>query len=157
MPANPISSQDLQQDGPNPIRLWRAAGLAVVTLAFGVLAACGTSKGSTAAPAGSMPPVGSSSGSSASGAASTAASQSTAMIHISSFMFMTPASVSPGATVSVMNMDGEAHTVTADSGKAFDAKANPGTVVSFKAPTKPGSYPFHCDYHANMHGVLIVK
>jgi plastocyanin len=162
MPANPISSQHLQQDGPDLIRLWRAAGLAVVTLAFGVLAACGTSKGSTAAPAGSVPPVGSSnssssSGSSSSGPASTAASQSTAMIHISSYKFMTPASVSPGATVSVMNMDGEAHTVTADSGNAFDAKANPGTVVSFKAPTKPGSYPFHCDYHANMHGVLIVK
>ncbi|MEO6700560.1 MAG: cupredoxin domain-containing protein [Jatrophihabitantaceae bacterium] len=79
------------------------------------------------------------------------------MIHISKFMFQTPASVSPGATISVMNMDGEVHTVTADSGNAFDVNATAGSVVSFKAPTKPGSYPFHCNFHSNMHGVLVVK
>ncbi|WP_349254685.1 cupredoxin domain-containing protein [Mycobacterium sp.] len=25
------------------------------------------------------------------------------------------------------------------------------------APTTPGTYPFHCRYHANMHGSLIVQ
>ena len=33
---------------------------------------------------------------------------------ISKFAYQTPASVGPGATVTVMNMDGEAHTLTAD-------------------------------------------
>ncbi|WP_230209346.1 cupredoxin domain-containing protein [Nostocoides sp. HKS02] len=56
-----------------------------------------------------------------------------------------------------MNMDGENHTVTADSGNAFDAKATAGTTVTFVAPAKAGTYPFHCAYHANMHGVLVVK
>jgi hypothetical protein len=27
----------------------------------------------------------------------------------------------------------------------------------FTAPMKPGSYPFHCAYHSNMHGVLVVR
>jgi plastocyanin len=56
-----------------------------------------------------------------------------------------------------MNMDGENHTVTADSGNAFDVKATAGTTVTFTAPSKPGTYPFHCTYHSNMHGVLVVK
>jgi plastocyanin len=72
-------------------------------------------------------------------------------------MYQTPASVSPGATVTVMNMDGEAHTVTADSGSAFDVKADPGASTTFTAPTKPGTYAFHCTYHSNMHGMLVVK
>lgn len=79
------------------------------------------------------------------------------MIHISGFRYTVPASVSPGATVSVMNMDGENHTVTADAGNAFDVKATAGTTVTFTAPKKPGSYPFHCTYHSNMHAVLVVK
>lgn len=65
--------------------------------------------------------------------------------------------MSPGATVLVINKDNAAHTVTADSGNAFDGKATPGQTTSFTAPTKPGSYAFHCDYHGNMHGTLVVK
>ena len=65
--------------------------------------------------------------------------------------------MAPGATVSVMNMDSENHTVTSDAGSAFNVKATAGTTVTFTAPSKPGSYPFHCEYHANMHGVLVVR
>jgi plastocyanin len=79
------------------------------------------------------------------------------MIMIDKFAYRTPASVAPGATVSVMNMDGEAHTVTADSGNAFDVNSPAGKTVAFTAPTTPGSYPYHCTYHGNMHGVLVVK
>ena len=76
-------------------------------------------------------------------------------MHISGFAYQVPASVSPGATVSVMNMDGEAHTVTADEG-AFDVVVAGGATSTFTAPTTPGTYAFHCTYHANMHGVLVV-
>ena len=76
-------------------------------------------------------------------------------LHISGFAFQVPDSVSPGATVSVMNMDGEAHTVTADDGD-FDVQVPAGATVTFTAPTAPGSYAFTCTYHANMHGVLVV-
>ena len=132
------------------------------TAALGILGGCGgsSSAGSASSSSGSamdsssMSSMGSSSAGSSGG--STAAA-SAVVIHISKFMYQTPASVSPGATVTVMNMDGEAHTVTADSGSAFDVKAAPGASTTFTAPTKPGTYAFHCTYHSNMHGMLVVK
>jgi plastocyanin len=80
-----------------------------------------------------------------------------AVIMIKGFKYQVPASVRPGAMVSVMNMDGQAHTVTADKGNAFDDQATAGKTTTFKAPMAPGSYPFNCTYHSNMHGVLVVK
>lgn len=63
----------------------------------------------------------------------------------------------PGATVSVIDGDGEPHTVTADDGSfdtgSFDGSA-PGTFV---APTEPGTYPIHCTIHPSMHGTLTVS
>lgn len=58
--------------------------------------------------------------------------------------------------VRVTNNDAETHTVTSDSGKAFDVTIEPGTTVTFTAPGTPGSYKFHCSFHSNMHGALIV-
>jgi plastocyanin len=79
------------------------------------------------------------------------------MIMIQNFAFTTPASVKAGATVEVMNMDSEAHTVTADTGNLFNVTIKPGKTATFTAPSKPGSYPFHCSYHSNMHGTLHVS
>ncbi len=150
-------------------------GACVSGAAVVLLSACGSSGSSSAggqsssmpitsaamsSMAGSSTPMSSMAGSSAAGssmAGSSAAAQPAAMIHIDKFKYAVPASVSPGAKVSVMNMDGEAHTVTADSGGGFDDKATAGAVTTFTAPSKPGSYPFHCTYHSNMHGVLVVK
>ena len=116
----------------------------------GVLGGCGSSAGAATSASGSAMD-------SSSMAAMGGASSSAVVIHISKFAYQTPASVSPGATVTVMNMDGEAHTVTADSGSAFDTKIDPGKSSTFTAPMKPGSYAFHCTYHGNMHGTLVVK
>jgi plastocyanin len=128
---------------------------------LGILGGCGaSSSGGTASSSGSamdsssMSAMGSSSAGSSAGSS---AASSAVVIHISKFAYQTPASVSPGATVTVMNMDGEAHTVTADSGSAFDVKADPGASTTFTAPTKPGTYAFHCTYHSNMHGMLVVR
>jgi plastocyanin len=136
-------------------------GLGAGVLAMVVLSACGSSAapsggGTLAASSGSTATVASPSAASPSSAGSVSP-QAEAMIHISGFRYTVPASVSPGATVSVMNMDGENHTVTADAGNAFDVKATAGTTVTFVTPKKPGSYPFHCTYHSNMHAVLVVK
>lgn len=79
------------------------------------------------------------------------------MITIKDFKYTVPASVAPGAKISVKNNDQVAHTVTADSGKAFDDMADPGKTTTFTAPMKPGSYKFHCTFHGNMHGTLVVK
>lgn len=137
----------------------RTALAAVIgVIALGVLAGCGSA--ATTTPAGaSMSPnsamTGAGSSASSAGPASTTPAP-VATIHIDTFRYRLPAPVAPGAAISVMNMDGENHTVTADSGNAFDVKAIAGSSVTFTAPMAPGSYPFHCTYHSNMHGVLLV-
>ena len=125
-------------------RLWLAsAGLAVLLASA---TGCGSAAGTTMQPA----PASSSSGTTTMPATATE-------IMIEDFGYSTPPSVAAGSTVSVMNMDGEAHTVTADSGGAFDVVVPAGATVTFTAPTTPGSFAFHCDYHASMHGELVVR
>lgn len=118
----------------------------VCAVALGTVTACGSTGAST----------GGETSSSASAAGSATGTSSAPVITIKDFGFTTPPSVGPGAKVSVTNMDTVAHTVTADSGNAFDDPAPPGN-SSFTAPTKPGSYPFHCNIHPEMHGILVVK
>ncbi|WP_029431324.1 cupredoxin domain-containing protein [Blastococcus sp. URHD0036] len=129
------------------------------TLLIAATAACGSSADTD----GSAP---TSSASSSSGPSSTAASAgatpsttttSATAITIDAFAYTTPASVPPGAMVSVTNADAEAHTVTADDGGAFDVTILPGATAVFTAPTTPGSYAFSCLLHGNMHGVLVVQ
>ncbi len=113
----------------------------------------GTSSTSMSSPASTA----ASTSSSGTGAASTGSGDSMAMmIHIKDFAFQGPDAVAAGSTVSVMNMDAEAHTVTADDG-TFNVVAKPGETATFTAPAKPGSYKYHCTYHSNMHGTLTVK
>ena len=127
------------------------ARLVVAAFSAAALVACGSSGSSSDATSSSSAAGSSSASSSSSGAGSAAAT-----ITIKSFSFTTPDSVSPGATIKVDNEDGTEHTVTSDTGNAFDDAASPGT-STFTAPTKPGSYPFHCTIHPSMHGTLVVK
>ena len=79
-------------------------------------------------------------------------------IVISNMSYTVPPSVSPGQQLTIVNNDSANHTVTADENNLFDIRVSGGGgSASFTAPTTPGTYPFHCKYHANMHGVLIVK
>lgn len=145
----------------------RAALPAVCGLALVLLTGCGSSTesehGSAAAASSATSAAGSpTSGSTSvppSGPSSASASPSSAqtVITIEDFAYVVPESVSPGATVTVMNVDSEAHTVTADEGDAFDAVVTGSATGTFTAPTTPGSYPFFCAYHSNMRGVLVVR
>ena len=77
---------------------------------------------------------------------------------IKDFKYMVPTSVKPGAKITVTNNDGVDHTVTSDTAGRFDAVIpSSGGTHTITAPTKPGTYPFHCTYHSNMHGVLVVS
>jgi plastocyanin len=59
--------------------------------------------------------------------------------------------------VTVVNNDESSHTVTSDT-NAFDVRISGGGGFStFTAPTTPGTYPFHCNYHAGMQGSLVVQ
>ncbi len=76
---------------------------------------------------------------------------------IEHFAYQVPQAVDPGATVTVKNLDQVAHTVTADAGDSlFDVTVDPGHTATFTAPDKPGTYPFHCNFHSTMHGALKV-
>lgn len=79
-----------------------------------------------------------------------------AEILIKGFKFPDQLSVRPGTEITVRNEDLEAHSVTADSGTAFDMIIQNGT-GTFTAPAEPGTYAYHCIFHGNMRGTLTVK
>ncbi len=144
----------------------RAGSALGLTAAAAVLAlsACGSpgtsGSGTTAeptlieqfpsAPAATTEPAPSASGTRSSPAAAPA------NILIKGFKYQGADTVSPGTEITVTNEDIEAHTITADTGDAFDVNVQVGT-GSFTAPTEPGTYPYHCNFHGNMKGTLTVK
>jgi plastocyanin len=93
-------------------------------------------------------------GMSAAGAAPTATNR----VSISNFMFspMT-AEVAPGATVTVVNKDAVAHTLTATGGQFDTGNIGPGQAKTFTAPTAPGSYHYICNIHQYMTGTIVVR
>jgi plastocyanin len=60
--------------------------------------------------------------------------------------------VSPGATVTVINEDQVIHTLTADNVAFNSGDVTNGVPVSFSAPTQPGTYPFHDHLRSYMTG-----
>jgi plastocyanin len=141
------------------MRAMAMLGSAVV-LSAGVLTACGGADQSSSPSA----PASTGGQSSISETPSTSAQNSTTAqpaggeIVISDFAYTVPASVSPGQQVTIVNKDGANHTVTADANNVFDIRVSGGGgIETFTAPTTPGTYAFHCKYHANMHGSLIVQ
>jgi len=122
-------------------RGWRTSSLvAAVAVAF-VLVGCSSAPAVTPA---TTPPA----GQGAKGA----------KIAISNFMFI-PArlTVHPGATVTVINRDQVAHTVTSSSGGFDTGDIQPGQSVTFTAPDRAGSFPYICSIHQYMSGTLTVS
>ncbi|MCX6500623.1 MAG: cupredoxin domain-containing protein [Arthrobacter sp.] len=132
---------------------------AVLLGAAGCAPGGGTAASTTAmAPPASASATGSMDMSSSATSGGSAAANSTAAITISGFAFGAPLVVPAGATVTVTNRDSAEHTVTADTGSAFDVEVKgSGGTATFTAPSTPGTYAFHCTYHPNMHGSLTVK
>jgi plastocyanin len=86
------------------------------------------------------------------------AAQADSQIVISNMAYTVPTSVRPGQQLTIVNKDDPNHTVTADENNLFDVRiSGGGGIKSFTAPTISGNYPFHCKYHANMHGTLTVQ
>lgn len=134
--------------------------LAIVpVLALG-LSACGSSTGATGSsstsPMSSMDMSSPSSSSAAAPSSSSSAQEAKAVITISDFAYQVPASVAPGATITIENKDSQAHTVTSKAG-GFDVKIDPKGMATMKAPDRAGSYAFVCTFHANMSSTLVVK
>ncbi len=65
--------------------------------------------------------------------------------------------VPPGATVTVRNEDQAIHTVTADNRAFNTGNVSRGVTATFTAPTRPGTYPYHCMFHNYITGTLTVS
>lgn len=92
------------------------------------------------------------------GTTTTAPASGSDAMRISGFAYNpSPLTVAPGAKVDVSNSDSATHTVTSDMAGLFKADdVKQGTPVTFTAPSRAGTYTFHCDYHPSMHGTLVV-
>jgi len=78
-----------------------------------------------------------------------------ATLEISDFAF-SDVSVAPGATVTVVNRDDFPHTVNDDEGAISSGPVDGGSTGSFVAPSTPGTYQIHCNFHPQMSGTLTV-
>jgi plastocyanin len=89
----------------------------------------------------------------------TAASPGVPALTVAGFAFApNPLTVAPGTAIPVTNRDSADHTVTSDTAGLFAAdNLSQGTTVTFTAPTRPGTYTFHCAIHPSMHGALVVR
>lgn len=77
------------------------------------------------------------------------------VITIQDFAYMVPESVPAGATVTVVNEDSQAHTVTAKD--KFDVNVGPNATAEFIAPETMGRYDFTCLFHGNMSDTLVTS
>jgi len=117
-------------------------------LAAALLSGCG---------GGSQPPVQSAEPATSAPISSSAPQAAGPEIVISNMSFTVPPSVKAGQQLKIVNNDDANHTVTADENNLFDVRVSSGGgVETLTAPTTPGTYPFHCKYHSNMHAVLTV-
>lgn len=134
----------------------------VVTMAGLTGCAASGSNGQTAATNSPAPSVGVSSAAatpSVAGSPGTASGStvSAAAVTITNFAYRVSGPVTAGQKVTVQNSDDVAHTVTADTGNAFDVNVPAHGTATFTAPSTPGRYPFHCTYHSNMHATIVVR
>lgn len=136
----------------------RVSALAGVLAAVTLVSACGSSARTTsAAPVPASAAASAPASAPAATAGSSAAAPKVSVISIKDFAYQGPGSVTAGSTVTVRNLDSVAHTVTADRNKSlFDVTIDPDSTATFTAPSSPGSYPYHCTFHSNMHGTLVV-
>lgn len=77
-------------------------------------------------------------------------------INIYNMQFPASTTVKKGTIVKWYNQDGFAHTVTSDDGSTFNSgNLGGGATFSYTA-SQTGTFLYHCNIHADMHGKLIV-
>jgi plastocyanin len=97
---------------------------------------------------------------SATGSSASQKTGTTDTITIKNFMFSPDSlTVAPGAVVTVRNEDSVTHTLTDKTDQTLfnTGSVGPDQTKTFKAPDKPGSYPFFCTIHQYMTGTLVVR
>ncbi len=133
---------------------YRAA--AVVLCACGALAGCGSSTSTSTSTSTSSSSIAIAARSTTAAPTSAPIASAATPVAISNFVFAPVAvTVKVGAQVNWTNRDSTAHTATANDGSFDTGALNQGQskVVRF---SKPGTYTYHCVFHAFMVGHLIV-
>lgn len=87
---------------------------------------------------------------------STPAAPTGSVITIASFSYSGADSGQPGATITVDNVDGAPHTVTARDGSFDTGLLQPGESGSVTLPTEPGTYEYFCALHPSMVSTITV-
>lgn len=81
-----------------------------------------------------------------------------ATVTIDMLVFSSPTKAAPGQRVRIRNLDPEPHSITSDDGgDTFNVPVDSDARAHFHAPMQLGRYHFHCNFHAGMSGVLVVK
>jgi plastocyanin len=89
--------------------------------------------------------------------AALAAQDKTMTVSIENFAFDPPnMTVAPGTTVTWVNNDQTAHTVTANNGAFDSGTLQPGQSYSFTFE-KAGTYAYHCNIHPDMSATVTVS
>jgi plastocyanin len=78
-------------------------------------------------------------------------------IQIEGFAFSALDPVDPGTEITVANLDGAQHTLTADDGSFNSGGLDGGAATTITAPDVPGTYTFVCNIHPSMTGSLTVN
>lgn len=90
-------------------------------------------------------------------AAATASAQIVACPTATACYSPNPIRISVGSSVAWTNNHTLAHTATADSGAWDSGTIAPGATSSAITFNTPGTFAYHCNFHANMHGTVIVS
>jgi plastocyanin len=132
-----------------PMKL-RITSLAVLTVAL-VAAGCSSDAVPAAAPVTEPAPE-----AVTTEAPATEAPSDGPTIQIEGFAFSALDPVDPGTDVTVANLDGAQHTLTAGDGSFNTGGLDGGSTITITAPDVPGTYSFVCNIHPSMTGSLTV-
>jgi plastocyanin len=78
-------------------------------------------------------------------------------VEIKDFAFNPPSiEIAAGTTVTWTNSDSAPHTATQDGGGFQSGRLDQGQSFSFTFDTA-GTFEYHCEFHPNMHGTVVVK
>lgn len=135
---------------------WRVTGIVVLALVALLLGACGSSTTSATTATSAHPTT--TTATKATSSSNSAEPATSLTIVIKNYAFHPDkAVVAPGAHLVIENEDSVTHTFTSTTGAFNTGDIHPGQKATLVAPTKPGNYPYYCEIHPFMTGVLTVK
>jgi plastocyanin len=92
-----------------------------------------------------------------SGGAQPARRSGVAHLTISGYAYQPPRiTVRPGTKITFANRDETAHTATSTNTGFDTGTIKPGRSATVTV-TKPGTYAYYCQFHAFMHGTIVVR